>query len=399
MLEYLPVSSLPFEGNISIYKSKLSPAADYGVGFTIMFIVLLSVLGNGLVLWISYRRRKKITSSELLCVNLALVDFLCCICLYPLSIVSSFSHAWLGDKATCTYYGLGGFLFGLCGMFTIAAISVIRYLKTCHNISYVVWCEGAITRALCIATWLIAAAWSCFPLFGWGEYAPEPYGVSCTVAWKSYHTSVEDALFVVCSFACFTLIPILLIMTSQCQILYKVYRFNFSLAARGIRSSLHNAEKRISVMFFCISLGFVTAWAPYAVVSFLFIFHKDTWHLAPGGFIFPALFAKSSHVYNPFIYFYFNKTFRQELQCLVRSYFTGSARNRVSVSVNQPQAPAVIEVQPRGQSNLDRSTSHSQSNTNRVNAKAIYPCWVSKMIVAPASLEPRPNKEFVLISS
>lgn len=99
-------------------------------------VVLLSVLGNGLVLVICYRRRKKMVGSELLCVNLAVVDFLCCICFYPLSIMSSFHHAWLGENVTCVYYGLGCFIFGLCGMFTITAISVIRYLKTCYSLVY-----------------------------------------------------------------------------------------------------------------------------------------------------------------------------------------------------------------------------------------------------------------------
>lgn len=98
--------------------------------------VLLSVLGNGLVLVICYHRRRKLVGSELLCVNLAAVDFLCCVCFYPLSILSSFHHAWVGESATCVYYGFGCFVFGLCSMFTITAISVLRYLKTCYSLVY-----------------------------------------------------------------------------------------------------------------------------------------------------------------------------------------------------------------------------------------------------------------------
>ncbi|XP_064864548.1 opsin 8, group member c [Oncorhynchus nerka] len=334
----------------SIFSSKLAPGADIGVGFTILSIVLLSVLGNGLVLVISYRRRKKMVGSELLCVNLAVVDFLCCICFYPLSILSSFNHAWLGHHVTCVYYGLGCYIFGLCGMFTIAAISVIRYLKTFYNLVYAVWLDGANIRLVCCASWLIAAVWSSFPLFGWGEYVPEPYGLSCTIAWHSYHTSFKDAFYVICSFSCFMLVPVLLIVMSQIQILYKVYHFTYALSARGIRTNLRHAEKRLSMMFFCISLGFVTAWAPYAVVSFLFIFHKDNRYMAPGGFVFPALFAKSSHIYNPFIYFYFNKAFRQELRCLLRSFCPRLARNRVGVrsAMGQeglPGGPHPIQIQ------------------------------------------------------
>jgi hypothetical protein len=85
-------------------------------------------------------------------------------------------------------------------------------------------------------------------LFGWGEYVPEPYGLSCTIAWHSYHTSFKDAFYVICSFSCFMLVPVLLIVTSQIQILYKVYHFTYALSARGIRTNLRHAEKRLSMV-------------------------------------------------------------------------------------------------------------------------------------------------------
>lgn len=111
-----------------------------------------------------------------------------------------------------------------------------------------VWLEGANLRLACCAIWLVAAVWSSFPLFGWGEYVPEPYGLSCTIAWRGYHTSAKDAFYVICSFVCFTLVPVLLIVVSQCQILYKVSRFSYSLSARGIRNNLRHTEKRLSMV-------------------------------------------------------------------------------------------------------------------------------------------------------
>lgn len=110
-----------------------------------------------------------------------------------------------------------------------------------------VWLEGANIRIAC-TVWLVAAVWSSFPLFGWGEYVPEPYGLSCTIAWRGYHTSAKDAFYVICSFACFTLVPVLFIVVSQCRIIYKVSRFSDSLSARGIRNNLRYAEKRLSMV-------------------------------------------------------------------------------------------------------------------------------------------------------
>ncbi|XP_061602965.1 opsin 8, group member c [Cololabis saira] len=347
----MPLNSSDDNRTDSVFSSKLTPAADICVGLAILCVVLLSVLGNGLVLVICYRRREKMAGSELLCINLAVVDFLCCVCFYPLPILSSFHHVWLGENITCVYYGLGCFVCGLCGMFTITAISISRYLKTCYSFVNTVWLKGSNIWLICCIIWLVSAVWSSFPLFGWGEYVPEPYGLSCTIAWRNYHSSMKDAFYVICSFACFTLVPVLLIVASQCLILYKVSRFSYSLSAKGIRNNLRLTEKRISVMFFCISLGFVIAWAPYAVVSFLFIFHKEPWYMAPEGFVLPALFAKSSHIYNPFIYFYFNKTFRRELRCLLLSSYRRLGGNRVGVHVSVDQQaphPIHIQLQERG---------------------------------------------------
>uniref|UniRef100_A0A4W6F2H5 Opsin-5 n=1 Tax=Lates calcarifer TaxID=8187 RepID=A0A4W6F2H5_LATCA len=359
-------------------------------------VVLLSVLGNGLVLVICYRRRKKMVGSELLCVNLAVVDFLCCICFYPLSIMSSFHHAWLGENVTCVYYGLGCFIFGLCGMFTITAISVIRYLKTC----YTVWLEGANIRIMCCGIWLVATLWSSFPLFGWGKYVPEPYGLSCTIAWRGYHTSAKDAFYVICSFACFTLVPVLFIVVSQCRILYKVSRFSYSLSTRGIRNNLRHAEKRLSVMFFCISFGFVIAWAPYAIVSFLFIFHKEHQYMAPEGFIFPALFAKSSHIYNPLIYFYFNKTFQRELRCMLVSLWPKLEGNRVGVHISAGhQIPYPIHIQLQERDRIRKSRDKvTHTSGKSVHGRQVYTCWGSTSKNTPTVLDNKPAKNSLPVS-
>ncbi|KAK7907695.1 hypothetical protein WMY93_016307 [Mugilogobius chulae] len=372
----------------SVFTSKLSPGADICVGLAILCTVLLSLLGNGLVLLICYRRRRIMAGSELLCVNLAVVDFLCCVFFYPLSISSSFTHMWLGKNFTCVYYGLGCYIFGLCAMFTITAISVIRYLKTCYSLLYVS------VRWVCVAIWLVATLWSCFPLFGWGEYVPEPYGLSCTVAWKGYHTSAKDAFYVICSFACFTLVPVLLIVVSQGLILYKVSRFSDTLSARGIRNNLRRTEKRLTLMFFCISMGFIIAWAPYAVVSFLFIFHEDSGYMAPEGFVFPALFAKSSHIYNPFIYFYFNRTFQRELRRLLGSAWPLLRVNRVGVHLPNHQGPHPIHIQL-----MDPPKVGIKQDNCRVKCKAhstenrpVYVCWGSIHSEKTPELQEDPGK-------
>lgn len=172
-------------------------------------------------------------------------------------------------------------------------------------------------------------------------------------------------------------------------------------------------------MFFCISLGFVIAWAPYAVVSFLFIFHKENWYMAPEGFVFPALFAKSSHIYNPFIYFYFNKTFQQELRYLFITLWPRLGGNRVGIHIptgHQTQYPIHIQLQERGciqnKKSLSRDRTNSKtktksktkskgrdhSNSNRFQGRPVYVCWESTSSSAKSDLEKRPAKDSLPVS-
>lgn len=167
-------------------------------------------------------------------------------------------------------------------------------------------------------------------------------------------------------------------------------------------------------MFFCISLGFVIAWAPYAVVSFLFIFHNGDWYMAPQGFVFPALFAKSSHIYNPFIYFYFNKTFQRELRHLFMTVWPRALINRVGILLppaNEAQGPIHIQLQERccvakknKRGSQDRTNSKSKSKEQAQNigschfARPVCVCWESTSHNGVSDLEVRPAKEPLPVS-
>lgn len=169
-------------------------------------------------------------------------------------------------------------------------------------------------------------------------------------------------------------------------------------------------------MFFCISLGFVIAWAPYAIVSFLFIFHKGNWYMAPKGFVFPALFAKSSHIYNPFIYFYFNKTFQREFRYLLFILWPRWGGNRVGIHFatgQQNPFPIHIQLQERGsvpkkkkkKESLSQDRIHSRSrnkdkawktDSNHLGMRPVVTCWDFSSNAQPIS-ENQPAKNPVSI--
>lgn len=64
-----------------------------------------------------------------------------------------------------------------------------------------------------------------------------------------------------------------------------------------------------------ISIGFIGCWTPYGLVSLWSIF-RDSSAIPPEVSLLPCMFAKSSTVYNPVIYYFFSQSFKREVNQL-----------------------------------------------------------------------------------
>lgn len=74
---------------------------------------VLSVLGNGTLLFVAYRKKSSLKPAEFFVVNLAISDLSMTMSLFPLAIPSAFAHMWVtvqistisliftGDRITC----------------------------------------------------------------------------------------------------------------------------------------------------------------------------------------------------------------------------------------------------------------------------------------------------------
>ncbi|XP_066402253.1 opsin-5-like [Molothrus aeneus] len=299
------------------YISKLHPVVDYGAGVFLLIIAILTILGNSAVLATAVRRSSLLKPPELLTVNLAVADTGMALSMYPLAIASAWNHAWLGGDTSCVYYALMGFLFGVCSMMTLCAMAVIRFLVTNSSKSN----SSKITKStVCILIafiWLYSLLWAILPLVGWGYYGPEPFGISCTIAWSKFHNSSNGFSFILSMFLLCTVLPALTIVACYLGIAWKVHKAYQEIQNIDRIPSAAKLEKKLTLMAVLISVGFLSSWTPYAATSFWSIFNSSD-SLQPVVTLLPCLFAKSSTAYNPFIYYIFSKTFRCEvrkLQC------------------------------------------------------------------------------------
>ncbi|XP_009094024.3 opsin-5 [Serinus canaria] len=283
------------------FASKLSREADIIAGFYLTIIGILSTLGNGYVIFMSSKRKKKLRPAEIMTVNLAVCDLGISVVGKPFSIISFFCHRWMFGWMGCRWYGWAGFFFGCGSLITMTAVSLDRYLKICH-LSYGTWLKRH-HAFICLAIiWAYATFWATVPFAGVGNYAPEPFGTSCTLDWWLAQASVAGQVFVLSILFFCLLFPTAVIVFSYVKIILKVKSSTKEVSHYDTRiQNSHILEMKLTKVAMLICTGFLIAWIPYAVVSVWSAFGRPD--SVPIQFsVIPTLLAKSAAMYNPIIY-------------------------------------------------------------------------------------------------
>ncbi|XP_068198575.1 opsin-5 [Antennarius striatus] len=283
------------------FASKLSREADIIAAFYICIIGILSATGNGYVMYMTIKRKSKLKPPELMTVNLAVFDFGISVTGKPFFIVSSLSHRWLFGWEGCRFYGWAGFFFGCGSLTTMTVVSLDRYLKICH-LRYGAWLKRH-HAFLCLAfVWAYAGFWATMPVVGWGNYAPEPFGTSCTLDWWLAQASFSGQSFVMAILFFCLILPTGIIVFSYVMIIFKVKSSAKEISHfDACNRNSHTLEMKLTKVAMLICAGFLIAWIPYAVVSVVSAFGEPDSVPIPVSVI-PTLLAKSSAMYNPIIY-------------------------------------------------------------------------------------------------
>ncbi|XP_071999801.1 opsin-5 isoform X2 [Engystomops pustulosus] len=290
-----------FQRGGDLFESKLSKEADIIAALYLLVIGVLSTLGNGYVIFMACKRKKKLRPAEIMTINLAFCDFGISVTGKPFSIVSFFSHRWVFGWGVCQWYGWVGFFFGCGSLITMTVVSFDRYLKICH-LRYGTWLKRSHAFTSLFFIWIYASFWATLPLVGVGNYAPEPFGTSCTLDWWLAQVSLKGQVFVVSILIFCLLLPTAVIVFSYAKIIAKVKSSAQEVAHFDTRNqNNHTLEIKLTKVAMLICAGFLIAWIPYAIVSMWSAFgNPDS---VPIEFsVVPTLLAKSAAMYNPIIY-------------------------------------------------------------------------------------------------
>ncbi|CAB0002283.1 unnamed protein product [Nesidiocoris tenuis] len=295
------------------------PIYNYALGVLYIFFFLISIVGNGLVIWIFSTARSLRTPSNIFVVNLAICDFVMML-KTPIFIYNSFNLGFALGHVGCQVFGAMGSFAGIGASATNAIIAYDRYRVIARPFAAKLTSAKAVLYLLLI--WAYVSPWALFPLFEqWSRYVPEGFLTSCSFDYLTPTDEIRNwvaVMFVICY-----VIPLSLVIYFYAQIVSHVIIHEHNLreqakkmnveSLRGNQSANQtSAEIRIAKAAITICFLFVLSWTPYAVVALIGAFGNRSL-LTPGLTMIPACTCKAVACIDPYVYAISHPKYRQEL--------------------------------------------------------------------------------------
>ena len=306
-------------------------AATY-IAFAVVSALIFSasVSLNSLVCLVFYKNKQFRNPRNIFVISVAASDLLCSVTTLPLYFFANVYGRWVYGDIGCKTTAFIACLSGLTSLMQLAAASYERYVALVYPLTRRKTFTVRHASRISSVMWLYALFWSVMPLCGWSGFELEGVGASCSVRWKS-HDKLDLSYNVCLILACFVF-PV------------SVMSFSYFKCCKEIMSGAKNArdiwgksssftrkafetERRILLLFGVMTVAYLGAWTPYAVVSLIsMIAGPDIVSDVTASI--PAYLAKSSACYNPIIYVFLYKKFRREIYFIVRR--KSKSTNRLS---------------------------------------------------------------------
>nr|QWV42613.1 long wavelength sensitive opsin 5 [Nitops pallipennis] len=289
------------------------------LGFTIGVLGVISIIGNGLVLYIFASTKSLKTPSNLLVVNLAFSDFCQSVTQSFPMVVNCYYETWVWGPLFCELYGMFGSEFGCVSIWSMACISMDRYNVIVKGLSGKPFTKKSAALWI-LGIWSMATVWTLAPLFGWNRYVPEGNLSSCGTDFINKDWFHKSYILVYSVFVYFT--PLSIIIYCYFFIVQAVAAHEKSMREQAKKmnvASLRSSEaqqtsaecKLAKIALMTISLWFC-AWTPYLIVNYSGVFGSTK--LTPLSTIWCSLFAKANTCCNSIVYGISHPKYRQALE-------------------------------------------------------------------------------------
>ena len=309
-------------------------------------ILLVSLVGNSLVILLFCKNKQLRRSINYYVLNMAVSDLFTPLTIVPVTIVQiiSGSTAFMVD----TPLVLGNILCKLCyflpdvslvvSIESLLLISVDRFIAVVFPLR--IKLISSKVRFICIfCTWIVAIAVHA-PYFYTFKLVPDGNAYNCLQRWGANHDMIIHQRYVTAVFITFYLVPICVLAVLYCTIAWTLkwrHRQRKKMSTSG-RSGSYQKNTHIIRLSVAILTGYAVCIVPLFVLVFILIFMWH-WRYPPicafqtGVIQFVSLFML--HLWsaiNPCICFIFNKSYRSGFKEII-SARAGNSSLRMTTGI------------------------------------------------------------------
>ena len=217
-------------------------------------------------------------------------------------------------RSNSNFCMVSGFVIALCGFASITFLAIVSFdvcLHICRPLKSIVY-KYRMPPAFVAFGWLYGLIWSTAPFFGLGGYVAFASS-TCSLKWVQ-NTLNGKLLLLSIFFFCYAL-PVTIIVTCFGCIHVNMKRKSHQYSSFHSTSSRRSARLIRKATFgnlrlsFFMTTAFMLSWTPYAIAAgYTFLSGRN---IVPNELLLISAFAaKCWSLWNPLLYFYFDKTAR-----------------------------------------------------------------------------------------
>ncbi|XP_033371683.1 LOW QUALITY PROTEIN: opsin-VA-like [Parus major] len=235
----------------------------------------------------------------------------------------------------------------IVALWSLALLAFERYIVICRPLRNT-RLRGKHAALGIVFVWSFSFIWTIPPTTGWSSYTTSKIGTTCEPNW--YSGAYADRAYIITFFTTCFIVPLLVILVSYGKLVQKVKKVSY---AQGRLGATRRTERRVTRMVVFMIIAFLICWMPYATFSILVTAYPSI-ELDPCLAAIPAFFSKTATIYNPIIYVFMNKQFRQCLIQMLSCSAIGTAESKMNLTSER----AVLSQDRRG-SEMNPTAVHS----------------------------------------
>ncbi|XP_021357145.1 prolactin-releasing peptide receptor-like [Mizuhopecten yessoensis] len=339
---------------------------------------LLSIVGNVLVVIVFARGRRSRTDLRPFLINLAVADLIMAVFCMPFTFGDTIYKSWLFSEPMCPIVLFIQTLSVSASVFINVAVGVDRFIV----VAFPLYSKASQARSkqVIVATWIlsISIASAVVP-FAHTQRIRNTTRIKCSEIWPSVQV---QRFYSVALFVIIYLLPLLVLSVAYSIVGFVLWKRTTPGNRDQMRDMLQLRSKiKVLKMLILVVLMFGICWLPLHVFIMVVNFNPeilryksaDEEHFYLGMYLAIHWLAMSNSFANPFIYGFFNESFRADLITLVYTWFPCCVCLKNAVPVSSSARGTDYQTFIRHRSSA-RSTSSSSWSSKQSSLRSMASC-------------------------